>query len=117
MHWDDEPDWHPSPCPLPARRGEGGRRPGEGRFMGKGNLQNPDMNRSHEPVAIPSTALRAPSPPLGEKDGLRGHGSWKASFRFCTRIGTINHPPHPPFGHPLPLRGGEGEGEGAVHGR
>src|SRR5438132_3110752 len=23
----------PSPCPLPARRGEGGRRPGEGRFM------------------------------------------------------------------------------------
>src|SRR6266480_7176163 len=28
MHWDHEPDWHPSPCPLPARRGEGGRRPG-----------------------------------------------------------------------------------------
>src|SRR5712671_7863034 len=25
---------HPSPCPLPARWGEGGRRPGEGRFMG-----------------------------------------------------------------------------------
>src|SRR5438034_208819 len=33
MHWDHEPDWHPSPCPLPAKRGEGGRRPGEGRFM------------------------------------------------------------------------------------
>ena len=33
MHWDREPDWHPSPCPLPALRGEGGRRPGEGRFM------------------------------------------------------------------------------------
>src|SRR5207247_4164518 len=32
-HWGHEPDWHPSPCPLPARRGEGGRRPGEGRFM------------------------------------------------------------------------------------
>src|SRR5205814_10076700 len=44
-------------------------------------------------------------------------GSWKASFRFCARIGTINHPPHPPFGHPLPLRGGEGRGEGAVHGK
>src|SRR5207302_8368772 len=28
-----EPDRNPSPCPLPARRGEGGRRPGEGRFM------------------------------------------------------------------------------------
>src|SRR5206468_636670 len=29
-----EPDWHPSPCPLPARRGGGGRRPGGGRVMG-----------------------------------------------------------------------------------
>src|SRR2546426_3104956 len=35
MHWDHEPDWHPSPFPLPARRGEGGRRPAEGRFMGR----------------------------------------------------------------------------------
>src|SRR5437773_1377529 len=72
-HWDHEPDWHPSSCPLPARRGEGGRRPGEGRFM---------------------------ESPL--------------SFFAC--IGTMNHPPHPPSGHPLPLRGGEGWGEGAVHG-
>src|SRR5437660_11767715 len=39
-------------------------------------------------------------------------GSWEASFRFCARIGTINHPPHPPFGHPLPLRGAGGRGEG-----
>src|SRR5437773_9363416 len=31
------------------------------------------MNRSESP----STALRAPSPPLGEKDGMRGNGSWK----------------------------------------
>ena len=68
-----EPDRHPSPCPLHARRGEGGRRPGEGRFM---------------------------ESPL--------------SFFAC--IGTMNHPPHPPSGHPLPLRGGEGWGEGAVHG-
>src|SRR5438093_1127164 len=68
-----EPDRHHSPCPLPARRGEGGRRPGEGRFM---------------------------ESPL--------------SFFAC--IGTMNHPPHPPSGHPLPLRGGEGWGEGAVHG-
>src|SRR5207249_3059804 len=30
------------------------------------------MNRSESP----STALRAPSPPLGEKDGMRGYGSW-----------------------------------------
>src|SRR5664279_2001328 len=27
------PRTRPSPCPLPATRGEGGRRPGEGRFM------------------------------------------------------------------------------------
>src|SRR5438094_532332 len=27
-HWDHEPDWHPSPCPLPARRGEGRERGG-----------------------------------------------------------------------------------------
>jgi hypothetical protein len=32
--WDREPPVkRPSPSPLPAKRGEGGRRPGEGRFM------------------------------------------------------------------------------------
>src|SRR6266480_4528538 len=34
------------------------------------------MNRS-EP---PSPALRAPSPPLGEKEGMRGYGSWRGMF-------------------------------------
>src|SRR5205814_9180628 len=34
-HWDHEPDWHASPCPLPARRGEGGRRPGDGAVHGE----------------------------------------------------------------------------------
>ena len=38
-HRGHEPDRHPSPCPLPARRGEGGRRPGEGRFMGRGEAR------------------------------------------------------------------------------
>jgi hypothetical protein len=28
----------------------------------------------------PSSALRAPSPPVGEKDGLRGFGSWKGQI-------------------------------------
>src|SRR5438046_1359228 len=49
MHWDHEPDWHPSPCPLPARRGEGGRRPGEGWFMESEHLQNSDVSWGHEP--------------------------------------------------------------------
>src|SRR5439155_11535352 len=35
---------------------------------------------------------------------------------FPTAHRSHEHPPHPPFGHPLPLRGGEGWGEGAVHG-
>src|SRR5438552_2761830 len=42
-------------------------------------------------------------------------GSWEASTPFLARIGAMN--PHPPFGHPLPLGGGEGRGEGAVHGK
>src|SRR2546426_2642552 len=37
------------------------------------------MNRSESP----STALRAPSPPLGEKDGMRGYGSWKGKILRC----------------------------------
>jgi len=51
-HRGHEPDRHPSPGPLPARRGEGGRRPGEGRFMERGHLQNSDLNRGHEPIPI-----------------------------------------------------------------
>ena len=41
-HWDREPPrTSPSPCPLPAARGEGGRRPGEGRWMGRENRPRP----------------------------------------------------------------------------
>src|SRR5438034_10686600 len=49
MHWDHEPDWHPSPCPLPARRGEGGRRPGEGWFM-ESSHGFPTAHSDHEPA-------------------------------------------------------------------
>ncbi len=38
MHWDHEPDWHPSPCPLPARRGEGW---GEGAVHGECRRNDP----------------------------------------------------------------------------
>jgi predicted RecB family nuclease len=34
---------HPSPCPLPAMRGEGGRRPGEGRLM-ESDVREPGPN-------------------------------------------------------------------------
>src|SRR5438046_4373244 len=48
-----------------------------GGFMGSSTISESrigTMNRSESP----STALRAPSPPLGEKDGMRGYGSWVA---------------------------------------
>src|SRR5205823_1740804 len=61
MHWGAEPVSHKLPC------------------IGT-------MNRSESP----STALRAPSPPLGEKDGMRGYGSWEASTISESRIGTMN---------------------------
>src|SRR5437667_513968 len=54
------------------------------------------MNRSESPSTAlpPSPGLRrtsrAPSPPLGEKDGMRGYGSWEASTISESRIGTMN---------------------------
>src|SRR5437016_13768851 len=54
------------------------------------------MNRSESPSTAlpPSPGLRrtsrAPSPPLGEKDGMRGYGSWVASTISESRIGTMN---------------------------
>ena len=44
----------------------------------------------------PSTALRAPSPPVGEKDGMRGSGSWKGSligigFRLRRTAKSVRH--------------------------
>src|SRR5438034_5369214 len=44
------------------------------------------MNRSQSP----STGLRAPSPPLGEKDGMRGYGSWVAPTISKSRIEARN---------------------------
>jgi len=55
----------------------------------------------------PSIALRAPSPPLGEKDGMRGFGSWKPFTTSWSRIGTkhrwrspspVLRTPSPPVG-------------------
>jgi hypothetical protein len=45
------------------------------RFMG--SLHFLDTHWDHELSESPSTALRAPSPPVGEKDGMRGFGSWR----------------------------------------
>ncbi|PYK97776.1 MAG: hypothetical protein DME19_15065 [Verrucomicrobia bacterium] len=51
---------------------------------------------------------------MEEKDRMRGSGSWKASFRFCARIGTMNQ-----IGTPLPAlspQGGERVAEGRERG-
>jgi hypothetical protein len=56
-----------------------------------GSLHFLDTHWDHEPRESPSTALRAPSPPLGEKDGMRGFGSWGGkTSKDWTRIGAMN---------------------------
>jgi len=60
--------------------------------MGRERLQNPDVNRSQEPVAIPLNRPPGTFSPTGEKAGMRGYGPWEASFRFCARIGNMNRP-------------------------
>src|SRR5688572_29800950 len=64
------------------------------------------MNRR----ASPSPVLRTPSPPLalGERDGVRGCGSWRVSTVPGWRIGATNSSrsrldQHMPLG-PLPTR-------------
>ena len=56
------------------------------RFMGRGHLQNSDVNRSHEPIGIPLN--RPPgtfSPTGGKKDGMRGYGSW-GGWLYTSRV-------------------------------
>src|SRR6266516_4408863 len=38
----------------------------------------------------PSPVLQTPSPPAGERDGVRGRGSWVGPTPFFARIGTMN---------------------------
>ena len=64
------------------------------------------------PAESPSTALRAPSPPLGEKDGMRGFGSWiGGTSKIWARIGAMNQ-----IGTPLPALSPQG-GERVAAGR
>src|SRR5438034_4741685 len=68
------------------------------------------MSRSESP----STALRARSPPLGEKDGMRGRGSWKGNTSKELDVNR-SHEPGIPLTRPsttLSPIGGEGWGEG-----
>src|SRR5438034_11423028 len=70
--------------PADARAGTSQRDvPTEVRFMGREHLQNPDVNRSHEPVAIPLNRPPAPSPPLGEKGRDEG-----VRFKERDRVGS-----------------------------
>jgi len=52
----EPPTTRPSPCPLPAMRGEGGRRPEEGRFM-ESDVRKP----------APNEELRGPGGPRAEQ--------------------------------------------------
>src|SRR5947207_2287947 len=61
-------------------------------FMGSEHLQNSDVNRSHEPVGIPLNRPSGTFSPIGGEGRDEGGGSWKAPFRFCACIGTMNHP-------------------------
>src|SRR5205814_2894284 len=73
---EQSPATRPSPCPLPALRGEGGRRPGEG------------LNVT-EPIANVSGRVAAGVPPAGEPGILPG--------------GTISRPPPDARRFPEPL--------------
>src|SRR6266513_2293424 len=106
MHWDHEPDWHPSPCPLPARRGEGGRRPGEGRFMESEHLQNSDVSWGHEPGLRKSLDCRQITFRFMESS----HG-------FQPLIGAMNIPLTRPSGTLSPSEGERDGVRGLVHGK
>src|SRR5213076_2021610 len=120
-HWDHEPDRHPSPCPLPARRGEGGRRPGEGRFMEREQLSMlAERSTRHSPS--PRTPLTPPSPPprgRGCPKGGGGGGSWSQCLRKtkgdtpqCDRSERSDLAAKRRMTLPLPEGEGWGEGEG-----
>jgi hypothetical protein len=89
------------------------------RFMERVNLQNWTRIGAMNLGKSPSTALRAPSPPLGEKDGMRGLGSWRASTVFSPCARAMNPPPAPPrrgASFEAPVAGsppGRGEGVGS----
>jgi len=77
-----KPDWHPSPCPLPARRGEAGRRPGEGPVHGKPPFVF-RMHWDHEPDWHPSPC---PLPARRGEGGRRPGEGWfmESSHGFPT---------------------------------
>ncbi len=85
------------------------------RIQGHNSPPNFGGIRSMNPAESPSTALRAPSPPLGEKDGMRGFGSWiGGTSKIWARIGAMNQ-----IGTPLPAlspQGGERVAEGRERG-
>ena len=58
-----------------------------------------------------------PALSLGEREKRPRFGARARTFSLSTREAMLfpaHEPPLPPFGHPLPLGGGEGWGEGAA---
>src|SRR5205809_7910017 len=72
MHWDHEPPLTRPPATLSPSEGE--REGVRGRFMEREHLQNPDVNRSHEPVGIPLNrppGTFSPTGAEGRDEGVR----------------------------------------------
>src|SRR5438105_12673532 len=81
-------------------------------LQARAGAMNPGVAASRQSAAIRGNNSQRRS----AETPLRGGGSWEAPFVFRMHW-DHEPPPHPPFGHPLPLRGREGWGEGAVHGK
>ena len=71
--------------PLNRERGRGGRRGRNGGSWKAWTSFLPCIGTMN-PTDSPSAAVRAPSPPLGEKDGMRGLGSWKVVNSWRERV-------------------------------
>jgi hypothetical protein len=79
----------PLNCEMPAR----GDEPSPPRFMESEHLPNADVSWSREPLGIPLIRPAGTFSPTGEKDGMRGFGSWVASTRFSRALWAMNQCP------------------------
>ena len=82
-------------------------------------MNSPNRNLGFLPSRRMNTVLPlTPALSPGERENWAQRGKNADRFRFYRTRSELfplhEPPPHPSFGHPLPLRGGEGTGEGEV---